>query len=197
MSARANPPEVAKAIEELDAQTSQEAGEMEEPVAQEEGETHHTRRKGPHAQKEDRERRSTTRAEASTLANPDEFRIEEDTAGEGRQEEKKTKARKGPTETDTKSSRSQGTNGRIVPREEEAPPSRAHKRSVREGAGKGGIAAKTPGGPRPGRPQPSSWNREVASREEGATRAPGRPRPGGASTSASSEAAIHKPPPSS
>ena len=84
VSARANPPEVAKAMEELDAQTSQEAREMEEPVAQEEGETYQTRRKGPHAQKEDRERRVTTRAEASTINNPGEFWIREDTAREGR-----------------------------------------------------------------------------------------------------------------
>ena len=105
MSARANPPEVAKAIEELDAQTSQEAREIEEPVAQEEGDTHHTRRKGPHAQKEHRERRVTTRAKASTITNPGEFRIREDTAREGCRNTRGTKAWKNPA----RSSR-QGTN---------------------------------------------------------------------------------------
>ena len=68
MSARVNTSDVAKAMEEL-----------EEPVAQEEGETYNTRRKGPHVQKEGQEQRSTTRTKASTLASPDEFQIEEDT----------------------------------------------------------------------------------------------------------------------
>ena len=81
MSARVNAPDAAKAMEELEAQTSPKARELEEPAAQEEAETYHNRRKGPHIQKEDRERRSTTRAGASTPANPDEFRIKGDTAG--------------------------------------------------------------------------------------------------------------------
>ena len=76
MSARANTPDVAKAMEELEAQTSLKAREQEEPVAQEEAETYHNRREGPHVQKEDRERRSTTMDGASILANPDELRIE-------------------------------------------------------------------------------------------------------------------------
>ena len=45
---------MAKAREELEAQTSPKARELEEPVAQEEAETYHNRREGPHVQKEDR-----------------------------------------------------------------------------------------------------------------------------------------------
>ena len=60
-----------------------------EPIAQEEGEAYHTRRKGPHAQMEGREKRLTTRAEASTLANPEEFRFEEDTGRSSRQDSHK------------------------------------------------------------------------------------------------------------
>ena len=46
VSARVNAPDVAKAMEELEAQNLLKAREQEEPVAQEEGETHHTRMKG-------------------------------------------------------------------------------------------------------------------------------------------------------
>ena len=116
MSARANTPDVAKAMEELEAQTSLKARELEEPVAQEEVETDHTRREGPHVQKEDRERRSTTRAGASTLANLDEFQSEGDTVGEGRQDRGRIKARKGLTQVATIGSCLQGTDGGIIPR---------------------------------------------------------------------------------
>ena len=74
MSTRVNTQDMAKAREEREVQTSPKTRELEEPVAQEVGETYHTRRKGPHIQKEDREPRSTTRVEASTLASPEEFR---------------------------------------------------------------------------------------------------------------------------
>ena len=69
VSPRVNTPDMAEAREEREVQTPPR--ELEEPVAQEEGEIYHTRRKGPHVQKEDRERRSTSRVEASTLANPE------------------------------------------------------------------------------------------------------------------------------
>ena len=46
--ARVNTPDVAKAMEELEAQTSPKARELAEPVAQEEVEIHQTRREGPH-----------------------------------------------------------------------------------------------------------------------------------------------------
>ena len=96
VSARVNIPDVAKAREELEAQTSPKAREMEELVAQEEGETYNTRRKGPHVQEEDRERQSTTKAKASTRTKPDEFRIEEDTARDGCHNTRGTKTWKNP-----------------------------------------------------------------------------------------------------
>ena len=79
--ARVNTPDVAEAREEREAQMSPKARELEEPVAQEERDTYHTRRKGPHIQKEDLERQSTARVEKST--NQEEFRIKEGTVGDG------------------------------------------------------------------------------------------------------------------
>ena len=164
MSARANTPDVAKAMEELEAQMSPKARELQEPVAQEEVETYHTRREGPRVQKKVRERRSTTRAEASTLANPDEFRIEEDTVGEGRQEEKKTKTL---TEAVRRSSHPQGTNNRIVSREKEAPPNSglsAYKLS-QGGGGKGRDGCHNTRGTK-------TWKNPVRSSQQGSHRQP-------------------------
>ena len=96
MSARANTPGVAKVMKELEVQTPPKAIELEETVTQEEGETYHTRSKGRHDQKEGREQRSTTRAEASAIANPEEFRIEEDAARNGCQNIRGAKTWKNP-----------------------------------------------------------------------------------------------------
>ena len=55
VSARASTPDMAKTMKELEVQTSPKARELEEPVAQEEVETYHTRREEPPVQKEDQE----------------------------------------------------------------------------------------------------------------------------------------------
>ena len=81
MSARTRAPDSTKAMEELEAQTTPKTKELEEPEAKEEVGAYHTRREGPHVQKEVREQGSTTRHEASPLYNPAEFRAKEDTGG--------------------------------------------------------------------------------------------------------------------
>ena len=87
------------------------ARELEEQAAQEEGETNKTRSKGRHAQKEGREQWSTTRAEARTIANPEEFRIKEDTAGDGCHNTRGTKTWKNPRRSSRQGSHRQPTIG--------------------------------------------------------------------------------------
>ena len=157
VSARTRAPDSTKAIEELEAQTTPKTQEPEEPEAQEEVEAYHTRREGPHVQMEDRERWSTTRPEASPLSNPAEFRTEEDTVGEGRQDVGRTKTRKGLTEVVTRGSRPQGTDGGIVPWDEGAPPNSEPSASKpsQGGVGKGRDCCQDTGGSRSGRIQKS------------------------------------------
>ena len=111
VSARVNTPDTAEAREERDVQTSPKARQLEEPVAREEGETYHTRRKGSHIQKEDRERRSTSRVEASTLANPEEFRVKEGTARDGYHNTRGTKVWKKSVRSSRQSNDKQHTTG--------------------------------------------------------------------------------------
>ena len=123
MSARTRAPDRTKAMEELDAQTTPKAKELKGPEAQEEVEAYHTRREGPHIHKED-------------------------TMGEVRQNGGRIKARKGLTEVVTRGSRPQGTDGGIIPREEEAPPNSglsAYKLS-QGGGGKGRDCYQNTGG---------------------------------------------------
>ena len=182
--------------------TSSQTKEREELEAQEEVEAYHTRREGPHVQREDRERCSTTMPEASPLSNPAEFRTEEDTVGEGRQDVGRTKAWKGLTEVVTRGSRPQGTDGGIFPRKVGAPPNLEPSASKlsQGGAEKGRDCCQDTGGTkiwknlarsflRGSHRQPKTGasvqlEQGGSSQEEEATRAPGRPRPGGALRSA-------------
>ena len=69
--------------EELEAQATPKTQEREELETQEEAEAYHTRREGPHVQKEDRGLDSSPLPEASIIANPAELLTEEEKRGDG------------------------------------------------------------------------------------------------------------------
>ena len=116
MLARASTPEVAKASEELERKTSPKARKLKELVDQDKVKTYHNRREGTHAQRGDRQQRSTTKEEMSSTANPDGARSKGDTEREGRQDRDRRKAQRVPKEVAAGGSRLKSTDGGIVPR---------------------------------------------------------------------------------
>ena len=80
-SARTRAPDSTKGMEELEVQVTPKTQELEELEAQEGVEAYHTRKEGPHVQKEDQGLDSITLPKARLISNPTEVLIEEETGG--------------------------------------------------------------------------------------------------------------------
>ena len=122
MSARTRAPDSTKEMEELEAQATPKTQELEELEAPKEVEASHTRREGPHVQKEDRGLGSITLPEASFISNPAKILTKEETVGEGRKDAGMIKARKGLEEVIMRGNRLQATAAGVVPQGKVLPP---------------------------------------------------------------------------
>ena len=111
MLARASTPEVAKAREELETKTSPKARKLKELVDQDKAKTYHNRREGTHAQRGERQQRSTISEVMISTANPDGARSKGDTEREGRQDRERRKARRVPRQVAAGGSCLQSTDG--------------------------------------------------------------------------------------